>query len=571
MINVPPPPPGKVSILGASPASGPPVFSSPPGTSGAAPSSTHFTRHGLHSKRGTLELQPGILQTQDPFQNDQGDVIPSNFHINNGAIGDATPMLRYLLTLEGIPVTKKRKRDNFFGGRSPRNGGTNNINHNNRASGSNNNNSNNTNNNNSNKKHLSSKVYPHPLTVNLCSFDGSLKISTKLHHGYSCPFESCGLRCRGNVGALQQHLVASHPYYEYFVTKSDDQGPEMWVRCKKEWFGVDGAFLPTSGVAKFNKNKNNENGIAAPAVAIDRSHPLAPLILKTPNTLPFQYFCHEAQGIYRRNEGGSYPTDLAEERLEENAVVVAEAAAAEGGTANGLFVWDTADLAPIEPEIEEGRTENSALEDSGAAGNTKSGGGGGGGAGRPPRPPPSRQRSGPLHLSKQQSLLPTKLPLTAKNGLPKFYHRGRCIAMTERELEIEAADSDDDSDTEQYIQSCSAALEEKPNLCREEMDFMLTWNLYTIRNPIHADSAVPGTCIAFAKDHEERLRDTKGSFRRCFVAHVLNLWKFRLLTPAQMHEALLATGGGGGGVQGGGCGGGGGSARPVGAAMSPAF
>jgi hypothetical protein len=476
-----------------------------------------------------------MLHTQDPFQNDQGDVIPSNFYISNGAIGDATPMLRYSLTLEGvIPVTKKRKRDSF-GGTSPRNNG--------RA-----------NNNNNTMKHISisSKGYPHPLTVNFCSYDGSLKISIKLQHGYSCPFESCGLRCRGNIGALHQHVLACHPYYEYFLTKSDDQGTELWVRCKKEWFGVNGAFLPASGFAVINTdNNNNNNGAMAGSVNTTHgSHPLAPLIHRTPTTLPFQYICREKQRIYRRNEGGAYPIDLTEERLEEHGAAVAEAAAAasaaaEGGHANGLFVWNNADLAPIEqPEIEKGQTEKNKLEDSGAAGNNKSGAGGGGG-GRPPRAPSSRQRSGSLHLPRpQHSLLPTKLPLTDKNGLPKFYHRGRCISMTEQELEVEAADSDDDSDTEQYIRYCSTALEENPNLCKEEIDFMLTWNLYTLKNPIHADSAIPATCIAFANDHLERLRDAKGSFRRCFVAHVLNFWRFRLLTPAQMHQALLAAGGG---------------------------
>jgi len=571
-MKLPPPSPSeKISHL----ASGPAIFS-PTGTSAAAPSSTPSTSQGVHSKRGTIELQPGILQTQDPFQNDQGETIPSNFRIDNGPIGDATPMLRYLLTVEGVtPVTKKRKSDSLDHGISPTNGRGTNNNYNNGADGVNHDNNNN------NNKHLSGKAYLQPLTVNFCSFDGSLKISTKLQHGYSCPFESCGLRCRESIGALQQHMLASHPYYEYFVTNSDDQGTELWVRCKKEWFGVNGAFLPASGVAiamnRINKNttRDGNNGNVAEAVATDGSHPLAPLIYRTPNTLPFQYICRKEQRMYRRNEGGTYPIDLAEERLEENAAVLAE-----DGNANGLFIWDSADLAPIEPEIEEGRTGNSELEDNSAAGNnnnSRCGGrwgntiAAGPSTGRPPRPSPLHRRSGSLHLSNQHSLLPTKLPLTDRNGLPKFYHRGRCIAMTEQELEVEAADSDDDSDTEQYIRYYSTALEEKPNLCREEIDFMLTWNVYTLRNPIHADSAVPATCIAFAKDHLERLQDAKGSFRRCFVAQVLNLWKFRLLTPAQIHEALLAAGGGGDGrVQGGG-GGEGGSAEPIEVDLSAEF
>ncbi len=532
MMEIPPPTAGKnKNNPGFSPigASNPIVFSQAANmNTGVTPSNA--TQGGVHSKRGTIELQPGIIQTHDPFQED-GDTFPSSFYFKNGPIGDATPMLRYLLTLEGIPAVRKRKRDSLGGISSPpptvNGGGTSS----------------------SLPKQLSNKLHPQPLSVNLCSFDGSLKISTKLQHGYSCPFESCGLRCRGSVGALHQHLVASHPYYEYFITKSDDHGAELWVRCRKEWFGGNGVFLPASpGVAKLTLTSTTtitENNTPP--------HPLAMLLHKTATSLPFQYFCREEQQRYRNNEGGNYPIDAQEERIEQRAALMFETAAEAaiaagvGGGAvvnpSGMFAWETADLTP---DIEEGRTElHSGFEDSGAGG----GGGnairkGGNASARPPRAPTGRQRNGNLaHLSRQQSLIPAKLPLAAKNGLPKFYHRGRCIAMTEKELEIEAADSDDDTDTEQYIRYCSTALEEKPNLCKEEMDFMLKWNLYIHNNPIHADSAVPDVCIAFANEHKEMLKDASGWFRRCFAAHVLNLWKFRLLTPAQMHAALVAAGG----------------------------
>ncbi len=582
MMEVPPPapPPGnKPFVPGLSPATL--VNTSVDGASGSGTANTQTA----FLKKGTIELQPGIIQTQQGFQNDDGDAVPSNFFIKNGAVGDATPMLRYVLTLEGVPlVLKKRKRDSF-GGASPSHGG--------KMSGGGGASS--TSSKNKSTKHLSNRVYPQPLTVNLCSFDGSLKIATKLQHGYTCPFESCGLRCRGSVAALQQHLVASHPYYESFVTKNEDQGAEVWIRCRKEWFGANGAFLPASGVARMiNVRNSNEAAVG---------HPLAALLHKTASTLPFEFICREEQRRYRNSEGGSYPRDLQEERIEENAALMAEntgvAGAAEGSgsgasgapaataannLAGGLFVWDTADLAPVELEIGDGRAELNTIsefEDSGAGAGAAAGAAANGGAsgsgrgtnnngtGRPPRPPPSRQRSGPL--PRQQSLLPAKLPLTDARRLPKFYHRGRCIAMTEQELDIQAADSDDDSDTEQYMRYGSTALEEKPSLCKEEMEFMLTWNLYTLKNPILADSAVPAACIAFAKCYKERLCDAGGWFRRCFAAHVLNLWKFRLLTPAQMHAALVAAastqseaeeGGGGGG-------GGGGIEKKV--EMSPAF
>jgi len=69
---------------------------------------------------------------------------------------------------------------------------------------------------------------------------------------------------------------------------------------------------------------------------------------------------------------------------------------------------------------------------------------------------------------------------------------------------------------------------------------MLEWNLHLYNHTLHADSQVASSCIAFAQQHKERLsKDPGGSFRKCFVAHLTNLWKFRLLSPAQIQEALL--------------------------------
>ena len=85
---------------------------------------------------------------------------------------------------------------------------------------------------------------------------------------------------------------------------------------------------------------------------------------------------------------------------------------------------------------------------------------------------------------------------------------------------------------------CSTALEEKSNLCPEERDFMLAWNLFNYKSPIYADFEVPAACMAFARKHATDLADGASPFRRCFVAHVMNLWKFRLLSPLQVQEAL---------------------------------
>ncbi len=64
---------------------------------------------------------------------------------------------------------------------------------------------------------------------------------------------------------------------------------------------------------------------------------------------------------------------------------------------------------------------------------------------------------------------------------------------------------------------------------------MFEWNLFLHRRPLHADGDLPAALAAFAAGHREELgRD--GPFRRCMVAHLLNLWRFRLLTPSQLHQ-----------------------------------
>ena len=64
---------------------------------------------------------------------------------------------------------------------------------------------------------------------------------------------------------------------------------------------------------------------------------------------------------------------------------------------------------------------------------------------------------------------------------------------------------------------------------------MLGWNLFIHREPLHADGDLPAALAAFAAGRTEQLaRD--GPFRRCMVAFLLNLWRFRLLTPTQLHQ-----------------------------------
>ena len=174
-------------------------------------------------KRGVIELQPGILHTHSggaPDEEEEESKGPSSFSINTAAVGDATPLFRYSLALDAAPKSKKRKRDNEGGGPSGHLVGSRRRNS---AGGGGSNTANGGNGNGS---------LSQPVKVMFCSEDGSLRVSTKLNHGFECPFESCGLRCRHSITFLQHHLTASHPYYEYFVT-AGEEGPEVWARCRR--------------------------------------------------------------------------------------------------------------------------------------------------------------------------------------------------------------------------------------------------------------------------------------------------------------------------------------------------
>ena len=81
---------------------------------------------------------------------------------------------------------------------------------------------------------------------------------------------------------------------------------------------------------------------------------------------------------------------------------------------------------------------------------------------------------------------------------------------------------------------CQERLLEKAELCAEQRAFMFEWNLFAHHNPVHADADLPDAVQRFAKQHEERLGQD-GAFRRCLLAYLLNLWRFRLLTPQQLH------------------------------------
>ena len=68
---------------------------------------------------------------------------------------------------------------------------------------------------------------------------------------------------------------------------------------------------------------------------------------------------------------------------------------------------------------------------------------------------------------------------------------------------------------------------------------MLEWNVFVHRQPLHADADLPAAVREFSTQHAARLA-ADGPFRRCLAAYLLNLWRFRLLTPQQLHELTNA-------------------------------
>lgn len=66
---------------------------------------------------------------------------------------------------------------------------------------------------------------------------------------------------------------------------------------------------------------------------------------------------------------------------------------------------------------------------------------------------------------------------------------------------------------------------------------MFEWNSFLRSNPLHADADVPAAVSRFVVQHGDELTQD-GPLRRCLVAYLLNLWRFRLLTPSQLHELL---------------------------------
>eukprot|EP00887_Chlorella_sp_A99_P004290 scaffold15.g4290.t1 len=385
--------------------------------------------------------------------------------------------------------------------------------------------------------------------VYYCSTDGG-RVLRQEQAGFHCPFSVCGLVCRGYAG-LRQHLQASHLYHEFYFAPPDPATGtcEVFARCHPAWFDRRGGFLPK----------------AMRELALEDS-PLLRLLMRTPVHCTFAFHCPRAQRGRRFSGAGEYPQDAAEQAF------LAEASCG-GSCAVWQGVWDGGlaleQLRLAEEEAGDGRPGRrqgplrmdslsdlfrSSLVTSSATTTASEGEEmeemeeedeevewpGGRRRGR------RRQRGGkakvrPLRAGGGAAAAPrlgAGLELLTRDGRPRFYHSKTCTALSLEEL-LGGEDSGNESDFSDWQRDCRERLGKCAELCTEQQDFMYAWNLHVHRNPIHADADVGASLAAFAGAQAARLAgDTP--FRRCFTAYLLNLWKFRLLSPAQLHELTAA-------------------------------
>ncbi|KAL4448261.1 hypothetical protein ABPG75_005480 [Micractinium tetrahymenae] len=377
-----------------------------------------------------------------------------------------------------------------------------------------------------------------------CSFDGTRSVRA-CAPTWACPLESCrGLRCHSYTG-LQQHMQATHAYHSYYFSEvMPDGGSEVYLRCKPGWCDSQGSFLPRQ--------------LSSAAL---ESHPLSPYLSGTRILRAFSFECPRRQRVLRRpGAAGAYPRDRDEEEAEAEAAaehLAGEEEAEAGGSApsssmrrsSSLAGAVTVDSAGVGGDgtapgrggsKASGKAAGAAAAAAAAAPAARLGKGKGPGAAAP-----RKCKQAAAHVQRQGQ----GLTVLNHEGRPKFYHSRTCVAMTEEELTgVVPIDPNSEGEFAEWQRDCRERLAEHPQLCAEQREFMYEWNLWVRNHPIHADADLPEAVAAFAAAHAQQLRgDTP--FRRCLTAYLLNLWRFRLLTPQQMHQLFaglprIAEGGG---------------------------
>ncbi|KAI3426379.1 hypothetical protein D9Q98_008750 [Chlorella vulgaris] len=385
-----------------------------------------------------------------------------------------------------------------------------------------------------------------PVTFFFCSHDGACSVrATAL--GFCCPFPSCrGLRCWG-WAALQQHMTASHSYLScYFPDLVPGRQLEVFVRCQPAWCDPLHGFLPRQLVA---------------AAALN-THPLLHLMVQPHVSHPFIYTCPAACRHLRRGGFGRCPAAEEEQLLEQAAEDAADEQEAEGdsdgwdeedGSSRGLL--NTSSLAAAagrargsgtgrQPAANRRKAAAAATGAAAAAQGASGGGRGRGHGGRGGRGKVgAKKRGGRGKASAQEQIQQVEqqlggLSLHNSKGRVKYYHSLTCVALTQQELfELGGGDPESKADVAEWQSKCRERLQEQASLCPEERRFMFEWNSFLRSNPLHADADVPAAVSRFVVQHGDELTQD-GPLRRCLVAYLLNLWRFRLLTPSQLHELL---------------------------------
>lgn len=376
------------------------------------------------TRRGVIELQPGSA-TAHINENSNGTSTGtcngiSSFSIGLGTFGDATPVFRFTLTVKKVSPSPLKGRIVGEGLKnltlaSPFTASA-------AAGGA------------RGQAHEKGIV-----RVSYCTRDGTRRSVANVP-SFHCPFDSCGMRCR-DFTALQQHLSASHLYFEYFFQdtdtdkSADGQGkpPEIFVRYKTEWFRKDGRFLPWE---------------CSPATV--SKHPLVNLLHKSPIWLVFEYKCPRRKRWLRYATHALGPSDTRDMALELKALKVYEQEAAEapqevlGRNLRVQSEPSSLDVSDVERAVQ-GRGRGGDSADRAGLGEGRRGRGGQGGVQSRGRGNRGRLASGPV----QQRRRTVGISLLTPDGRPKFYHARSCMAMSALELQG-GDDSDDETDIEEW-------------------------------------------------------------------------------------------------------------------------
>lgn len=444
---------------------------------------------------------------------------------------------------------------------------------------------------------ITTKPSPPKYQFHYCEYGGQFRV-VDWKPEWTCPNDCCAMQCR-DFTSLQHHLLAMHPYQEYWFDYCDagyhqsqrmrqaqanrappgsqqkqqsesqqqvepqpqgdnqkQQGKghaRIYSRCRSAWFKKDGGdFYPLS----------------IPAHDYRDGTVLGPLLSHTEREMPFIYHCTKQQRKLRFQPNAKYPVDSWERGLES----LAEKQRQHEEEEEEAEDEEEKEVGGVGVSVGGGGLKPKGRNDIGNGGQ-----GGGVGASRgknhndnnkrenikkrklqqqqlattknnnnkPKQPPSKKSRSGGPHSRPAGR---RGIALLNRDGRPKFYHSQTCVMMMADEILNSREDSDQEEDVEEWKRDCIERLREVVGLCPEERRFMYEWNMFVRERPVHADADMAETCVAFAQMYNRQLAVARGGsnsvksgndvFRRCFIGHLLNLWSFRLISYEHMNKIL---------------------------------